>query len=39
MVCLWTKIGGMFVEQDLWYVCGLGLGVWLWNRIGGMFVD
>ena len=29
MVCLRTKIGGMFVEQDLWYICGLGLGVCL----------
>ena len=37
----------MFVEQDLWYVCGLGLVVclWtmglvvcLWTKIGGMFV-
>ena len=39
VVCLWTKIVGMFVEQDLWYVCGLGLVVCLWTRIGGMFVN
>ena len=29
----------MFVEQDLWYVCGLGLVVCLWTKIGGMFMD
>ena len=29
----------MFVEQDWWYVCGLGFVVCLWTRIGGMFVN
>ena len=39
MVCLWTRISGMFVDKDWWYVCGLGLVVCLWTRICGMFVD
>ena len=39
MVCLWARIGGMVVEQDWWYFCGLRLVVCLWTRIGGMFVD
>ena len=29
----------MFVDQDWWYVCGLGLVVFSWTSIDGMFVD
>ena len=29
MVCLWTRISGMFVDKDWWYVCGLGFVVCL----------